>query len=120
MPRTTLRDVLLVMLAVTLGCDAPQLPDAGQATADATAGDDPAGAAGTDATTEDEDMYDRAALVNRAQADVPDPGDVEEVTDEPREFTANDPVRGRRSRAAGGYLGAVGGARFWAEHQAII
>jgi hypothetical protein len=42
------------------------------------------------------------------------------VTDEPREFTAKDPVKGRRSRAAGGYLGAVGATRFYAEHQMII
>ena len=38
----------------------------------------------------------------------------------PREFTANDPKRGKRSRSVGGYAGAVFGARFWAEHQMII
>ncbi len=39
---------------------------------------------------------------------------------QPREFTANDPKRGKRSRSVGGYAGAVFGARFWAEHQMII
>ena len=39
---------------------------------------------------------------------------------QPREFTANDPKRGKRSRGVGGYAGAVFGARFWAEHQMII
>jgi hypothetical protein len=39
---------------------------------------------------------------------------------QPQEFTANDPKRGKRSRAVGGYAGAVFGARFWAEHQMII
>ena len=66
------------------------------------------------------DQDRQLALKNRANPDIPDPGDVAQVTDEPREFTANDPMKGRRSRAAGGYLGAVAGARFWAEHQIII
>lgn len=39
---------------------------------------------------------------------------------EPQEFTANDPKKGKRSRSAGGYAGAVFGARFWAEHQMTI
>jgi len=39
---------------------------------------------------------------------------------EPREFTANDPKKGKQVRSVGGYAGAVFGARFWAEHQIII
>lgn len=39
---------------------------------------------------------------------------------DPREFTANDPKKGKKSRGVGGYAGAVFGARFWAEHQMII
>ena len=39
---------------------------------------------------------------------------------EPREFTATDPKRGKKSRAVGGYAGAVFGARFSAEHRMII
>ena len=45
-------------------------------------------------------------------------GPVEPV--EPREFTAKDPKRGKKSRAVGGYAGAVFGARFSAEHRMII
>ncbi len=44
----------------------------------------------------------------------------QDAAQEPREFTANDPKRGKKSRAVGGYAGAVFGARFWAEHQMII
>ncbi len=40
--------------------------------------------------------------------------------DEPREFTAKDPKKGKKSRSVGGYAGAVFGARFWAEHQMIL
>jgi hypothetical protein len=42
------------------------------------------------------------------------------VTDVPRKFTSHDPIKGRRSRDAGGYLGAVGGAKFHIEYQTII
>ena len=40
--------------------------------------------------------------------------------EKPREFTAKDPKRGKKSRAVGGYSGAVFGARFSAEHRMII
>lgn len=42
------------------------------------------------------------------------------VTSTPRPFNAHDPIAGRRSRRAGGHLGTVGAARFYAEHQMII
>ena len=52
------------------------------------------------------------------------PPEEAEVTEtepaEPQEFTANDPKKGKSSRSAGGYAGAVFGARFWAEHQMTI
>lgn len=38
----------------------------------------------------------------------------------PRPFTAHDPIKGRRSRRAGGHLGAVASAKFFAEHQMVI
>ena len=52
----------------------------------------------------------------QADADQPEPPREGET----REFTANEPKRGKKSRAVGGYAGAVFGARFWAEHQMII
>ena len=48
-----------------------------------------------------------------------DPAGASPTTSEPVEFTADSPQKGRRSAAAGGYLGAVGHARFWAEHEFI-
>ena len=48
------------------------------------------------------------------------PSDTEPVTEEPREFVAKDGKKGKKSREAGGYLGAVGSARFVAEHRMII
>ena len=41
------------------------------------------------------------------------------ITSTPREFEAKDAKKGKKSRKAGGYLGAVAGARFYAEHQTI-
>jgi len=87
------------LMAVTIGCDTPQLPNSGGGSSTASSSDADAGS---------------------SDSDIPDPGDVAPVPDEGREFTANDPLRGRRSRSVGGYAGAVFGARFWAEHQMII
>lgn len=42
------------------------------------------------------------------------------VVSEPRAVTAKDPKKGKKMRAAGGYLGAVGAARFYAEHSLIF
>ncbi|MBX3424084.1 MAG: hypothetical protein KF688_00265 [Pirellulales bacterium] len=100
--------VVAVTLA-SLGCEVPELP-ADQATAPAATA--PAEPAGPERGTAAAATADGKAL--------PDPGDVAPVTDEGRSFDAKDPVKGRRSRSVGGYLGAVGGARFWAEHQMTL
>ena len=42
------------------------------------------------------------------------------VTSTPRPFNSHDPIKGRRSRRAGGYLGATAGAKFHAEYQMLI
>lgn len=42
------------------------------------------------------------------------------VTNTPRPFNAHDPIKGRRSRRAGGHLGAVASASFFAKHQLLI
>ena len=44
----------------------------------------------------------------------------EPVTNETREFKVQDAKKGKKSRQAGGYLGAVGNARFSIEHKAIL
>lgn len=98
--------------AVLAGCDA-QLPDSGGSSAGKTSE--------AQSASESEAVDSGNAGEERSRADdVPNPGDVAPVTAEGREFTANDPVKGRRSRGVGGYAGAVFGARFWAEHQIII
>src|SRR5688572_12703772 len=41
------------------------------------------------------------------------------VTSTPRPVDPDDPIKGRRSKRAGGSLGATAHARFWAEHKII-
>lgn len=41
------------------------------------------------------------------------------VTSVPRPVDPDDPIKGRRSKSAGGSLGATAHARFWAEHKLI-
>lgn len=79
----------VVAACLVLGCEAPELPT------------DRSAAQSTQASAE---------TVESAQPAPPS---------EPVEFTADSPQKGRRSKAAGGYLGAVGHARFWAEHELI-
>ncbi|MAT69490.1 MAG: hypothetical protein CMJ58_08185 [Planctomycetaceae bacterium] len=100
-------------LAAVLGCEVAELPDSPGAGTTPAETDSPA------AEDTGPERGAAAAATDEGEA-LPDPGDVEAVTDEGRAFTANDPVKGRRSRSAGGYLGAVAGARFWAEHQMIL
>lgn len=50
----------------------------------------------------------------------PNPNEPPPVTSAPREVSDLDPSKGKKSRAAGGYLGAVAGARFYAEHSLIF
>lgn len=91
----------IVVALAAIGCEAPELP---KTTADASSADGPVDPLAT----------------SDAQADATS-SDAEQQTDsEPKPFTADSPQAGRRSAAAGGYLGAVGHARFWAEHQAIL
>jgi hypothetical protein len=41
------------------------------------------------------------------------------VTSTPRPVDPDDPIKGRRSKRAGGHLGAAAHARFWGEHKII-
>ncbi len=92
---------LVALLSMTLGCEVPELESV-----DTTA----ASPAPQAATVEKEPVKEEETV---AANDPP-------VTSEPREVTANDPTKGKKSRQAGGYLGAVGHARFYAEHQLIF
>ena len=47
-------------------------------------------------------------------------GEPAPVTSSPREFVAKDAKKGKLSRQAGGSLGALGNARFYAEHEMVI
>ena len=104
-PNLVFQGLLIGLIAAPLGCEAPQLADSATKTAPESA---------APATTEPS----RPTLF--ADAPPPLPEDETPITDVPRKFNSHDPVKGRRSRDAGGYLGAVGGARFHAEYQTII
>lgn len=60
------------------------------------------------------------AAATSANPGSPNPNEPPAVTDAPREVSDLDPAKGKKSRAAGGYLGAVAGARFYAEHSMIF
>ena len=89
------------MLTSQIGCETPEIDDSTPAASPSAEADDgpQAESAAADTTAENE----------TAQAPA-----------EPREFTALDPKKGKKSRSVGGYAGAVFGARFWAEHQMIL
>jgi hypothetical protein len=63
---------------------------------------------------------DQSAAPTSANPGSPNPNEPPAVTSTPRELTGLDPAKGKKSRAAGGYLGAVAGARFYAEHSMIF
>lgn len=93
----------IVLLTLAVGCEAPDLPSLPVATpvaAEAPAEPAPTGEVGPNGTEV--------------------PPMEKPVTKTPRVFTSRDPIQGRRSRAAGGYLGAVGNANFYARHQMVI
>ena len=98
--------LIAVAGAITLGCSEPELSPAASATStSASATPEP----------KKEEQVDVAGLPGP-----PVPEDETPVTDVPRKFTAHDPIKGRRSRSAGGYLGAVGGGAMYAKFQSMI
>ena len=99
--RTTAFLSLTALLSCTLGCEVPELE----------ASREPAAPARQMAKAEE----------SEAEEEVDETPDSEpSVTSTPQAVTPNDPVKGKKSRAAGGYLGAVGHARFFAEHKLIF
>jgi len=91
-------------LLAAIGCEAPELP------ASATA---PAPAPAAEPAKEEPVMVAGAPGQELPEDETP-------VTDIPRKFNSHDPIKGRRSRRAGGYLGATAGAKFYAEFQMMI
>ena len=89
----------MLITLFALGCEAPELP-------------------GTDVElTVDE----QADVAEATQVEEPEPLAVDEhgVNEGAKAFTADSPEKGRKSKEAGGYLGAVAHKRFWAEHEMI-
>jgi len=102
--RNPLPVVALLSLSLAIGCEVPELEGVDAPSAM------PAPRATAEETKQPAAGWEKTELVDTEPA----------VTAEPREVTANDPTKGKKSRQAGGYLGAVGHARFYAEHQLIF
>ena len=94
------------ILALPVGCDTPSLPKPPA----------PAPVAEPVAATPTPAPVPQDVGVNGTVA----PPMEKPVTKTPRKFGAHDAIQGRRSKAAGGYLGAVGNANFYARHQMVI
>jgi len=96
--------VALLSLGLAIGCEVPELEGL----------DAPSTLPPPRAQTEVSDKpaagWEKTEVVDQEPA----------VTSTPREVTANDPTKGKKSRQAGGYLGAVGHSRFYAEHKLIF
>lgn len=102
--RNPLTLVVLLSLTLTLGCEVPELE--GVNTPSVT----PAPRVAVEETVEPDAGWEKTELIDTEPP----------VTSEPREVTANDPTKGKKSRQAVGYLGAVGHSRFYAEHKMIF
>jgi hypothetical protein len=99
MHASTYRSAAALLLAAAVGCDAPALPTGPAAPPAASA-----------------PVVEEKPMVAGAPGE-PLPDDAPPVSDKPRPFDIRDPVKGRRSRDAGGYMGAVANSRFAAEYK---
>ncbi len=99
--RTTTCLPLAALLSCTLGCEVPELETS------------PRPAAPAKQVAEAEEPEAEEEVDETPDSEPP-------VTPTPRAVTPNDPVKGKKSRAAGGYLGAIGHSRFYAEHKLIF
>jgi hypothetical protein len=102
MHASTYRSAAALLFAAAVGCDAPALPTGPAAPPTATA-------------PVEEEKPIVAGIPGEKLPEIETP-----VTSTPRPFNSHDPIKGRRSRDAGGYLGAAAGARFHAEYQMLI
>lgn len=104
---------LALLLMLPTGCEKPNVETAPATLAEAE------GAKANEASTEkadDEKESDGEESIDMTGVKYEPPP----ITSEPREFEAKDAKRGKKSRKAGGYLGAVAGARFYAEYEMVI
>lgn len=106
--RTPLTLFALFSLGLILGCEVPELEGV-----DAPSAMPVPQATSTD--TAEQEVEEKKGWEQTELVDTEPP-----VTAVPREVTANDPTKGKRSKQAGGYLGAVGHSRFYAEHKMIF
>ncbi len=98
------------LLAIALfGCEAPELSQSASSASTPAAAPAPAAA---------EQPAEELGPGGRPLPPLPE--DETPVTDVPRKFDAHDPIKGRRSRDVGGYMGATAAAKFYAEHQMKI
>jgi len=91
---------LTLMLVVSIaGCEAPELP-------------------GMDVELSADEQ---AKVAEATKVEKPEPLAVDEhgVNEGATAYTADSPEKGRKSKEAGGYLGSVAHAHFWAKHELI-
>lgn len=115
--------IVLVLTLLFTGCDVPELetPQAPVPTQQAVTGAPDAGSASSaDQVAADPQAASTQQVPQSSNPGSMNPNEPPPVTSTPREVSDLDPARGKKSRAAGGYLGAVGGARFYAEHSMIF
>jgi len=103
MKRIALFTAALPLVGLAIGCEEPTLPTSPKAAPPVVAAPAP----------EERPMV--AGAPGEALPEIETP-----VTNVPRPFNSHDPIKGRRSRRAGGAMGAAAGARFHAEYQMII
>jgi hypothetical protein len=101
MNASTYRSAATLLFAAAIGCDAPALPTG------------PAAPPAASAPVEEEKPI-VAGIPGEKLPEIAIP-----VTNVPRPVDPDDPIKGRRSKAAGGALGAAAHARFWGEHKII-
>jgi hypothetical protein len=110
---------LIVLLTIVLvGCDVPDL-EKEQAQQPAAPVAQSAQEQPTQPVTQEPTEQPAEEPTERAAAST-NPNEPPAVTSEAREVTALDPKKGKLSREAGGYLGAVAASRFYAEHAMIF
>lgn len=111
--KTTNFAMLVMLFAISAGCEAPEIVSPTVAVSedkDANADSSESKPAEDGSSDKSDEPSDRSSVENE-----PPP-----VTSIPREFEAKDAKKGKKSRKAGGYLGAVAGARFYAEYEMVI
>jgi hypothetical protein len=108
------------LLLAASGCGVPELETPQTAVTAQPTTTAPDESAPDEQTPADQQSATNASEPQSSNPGSPNPNEPPPVTSTPREVSDLDPARGKKSRAAGGYLGAVGGARFYAEHSLIF